>query len=356
MKNLVFLLFVIFSISGTAQNIFSPGYVVTAEGDTIRGLLLEKSDDEMSRRLIFRISEEAEIQKLTGTGISAFRFDSGREFERKTLLPKPGENRDTTYIFAKNVLRGQTDVFIGRHIQKRFPEIFLEDHINNTSIQVYRSRKDLDMKEFLNRFYNNPDALNNPQGVRFIEKRLLKTLAHQNAGQSAGYRISAYRESKENEWILMAGMPVDYSTKAIHFRGAVYFSRTRTERTSNFSSIFGIIYHHWERKEISITGTQQYGEMNTKWQMINLMPIGIRFQGNSGTFRPYGYIGAGIGLLRETDVSLEAIGNSGDRVSRRIVPTINSGIGIKTKIGKHFLITELTPTVHNLFLNLGMAI
>src|SRR5690606_40586881 len=94
MKNLVFLLFVMLSIPVTAQNVFSPGYVVTSEGDTIRGLILEKSDAEMSRRLIFKSSEDAEIQKHSVSSLSGFGFDSGREFGRRTVLPKPGKNED----------------------------------------------------------------------------------------------------------------------------------------------------------------------------------------------------------------------------------------------------------------------
>lgn len=57
--------------------------------------------------------------------------------------------------------------------------------------------------------------------------------------------------------------------------------------------------------------------------------IGIRFQGNSGNFRPYGYIGGGIALLRETDVSLEGIMDAGEEISWGFLPTLNSGIGVK---------------------------
>lgn len=356
MKNLVLLLFVMLSLPVTAQNIFSPGYIITAEGDTLRGFILEKSDAEMSRSLIFKTSEDAEIQKYSVRSITGFGFDSGREFERRIVLPKPGKNEDTTYIFAKNILRGQTDVFLGRHIQKRNPGIFLHNNSNNTSIQVYKSRGALDLEEFLKIFYNNTDSLSNPQGVRFSKKKLVKTIAAANRAQNMNFPDSVYRENIENEWIFLAGIPIDYSKTAIHFRGAVYFSRTRTERTPKFSSLFGIIYHHWERKNMEIPGTQQYGEMNTKWQMINLMPVGIRFQGNSGNFRPYGYIGAGVALLRETDVSMEGIADTGDEVSWRFLPTLNSGIGVKTRIGNYFLITELTPTRNNVFVNLGLSI
>lgn len=356
MKDLVLLLFVILSIPVTAQNIFSPGYIITAEGDTLHGLILDTSDAEMSRRLIFKTSEEAEIQKHSVRSLTGFGFDLGREFERRIVLPKPGKDEDTTYIFAKNLLRGQTDVFVGRHLQKRYPEIFLDNNSNNSSIHIYRSRIDLELEEFLKTFYNSPNSLDNPQGVRFREKKLLRNIAAENDIRSVDFPVSVYSENIDNELILLAGMPVDYSKTAIHFRGAVYFSKTNIEKSPNFSFFSGIIYHHWERKKVSIPGTQQYGEMNKKWQMINLMPIGIRFQGNSGNFRPYGYIGGGIALLRETDVSLEGIMDAGEEISWGFLPTLNSGIGVKTKLGRHFLITELTPTRNNLFLNLGLSI
>lgn len=358
MKNLVFLLFVIGSLSGTAQSQFTPGYIVTAEGDTIRGLIYERSDAEMSRRIIFKISEDEKIQKYNLKTLSAFGFDSGREFEKRLLLPKPGNEVDTTFIFAKNLLRGNIDLFAARHNQKRKPDLFLDNNSGNASIQIYRSgvAKSSSLDEFLETFINEPNTLPNPLGLKFKEKRLLRSIAVHNKTMGEQFPDSVYKENIEHNWDLIAGLPVDYSREAVHFRAAIYFNRTNIERTPSFSYLAGIIYHHWERKDMPILGTQQYGEMNTKWQMINLMPLGIRFHGYSGNFRPYGYIGIGAALIWQTDVSFDNIGDPGDRISREFQPTINSGLGIKTRIGKHFLITELTPTTNNLFLNLGWSI
>ncbi len=355
MKNLVLLLFVILSVPVTAQNIFSPGYIV---GDTLRGLILEKSDAEMSRRIVFKSSEEADIQKHSTRTLSAFGFDSGRQFERMAILPKPGKGEDTTFVFAKNMLRGQTDVFVGRPIQKRHPEIFFRNNSSNFSTQIYRSRdaQALEMEEFLSLYYNKPDSLLHPLAVRLQEKKLLRKIAEYNILHSAYFPDSLYREKIANDWIFLAGIPIDYRKEAIHFRGAVYFSRTNTERTPNFSSIHGIIYHHWERKDIEILETQQYVGMNTKWQMLNFIPIAIKFQGSSGNFKPYGYIGAGMAVVREKNIYTEDVTNKRDQVSWRFLPTFNSGIGIQTRLGKNFLVTELTPTLNNLFLNIGLFI
>lgn len=90
MKNLVFLLFVMLSIPVTAQNVFSPGYVVTSEGDTIRGLILEKSDAEMSRRLIFKSSEDAEIQKHSVSSLSVLDLIQGGNLEEGPFFPNQG--------------------------------------------------------------------------------------------------------------------------------------------------------------------------------------------------------------------------------------------------------------------------
>lgn len=358
MKNLIFLLFVILSIPVTAQNRFTPGYIITNEGDTIRGLIYEMADAEMSRKLIFKTTEDVEIQKFSVKNLIGFGFDSGREFEKRTLLPKPGKDEDTTYIFAKNLLRGEIDVFAARHFQKRNPDLFLDNNSKNTSIQIYRSGDtgNISVDEFLKSFLNEPDTWPNMWGVKFREKRLLRSIALHNKTMSKQFPDSVYKENIEYNWDIIAGLPVDYSRDAVHFRAAIFLNRTNTERTSNLLYSLGIIYHHWERKDIAIIGTQQYGEMNTKWQMINLMPLGIRFQRNSGNFRPYGYIGAGVALIREADVSLDGIMNTGEQISWGFHPTINSGIGIKTRIGKHFFITELTPTANNLFLNFGLSI
>ena len=358
MKNLVFLLFVIWCVPLTAQNLFAPGYIVTAEGKTIPGLIYEKADAEMSRWLIFKTSEDSENQKYNVKTLSAFGFDSGREFERRLLLPKPGNEGDTTYIFAKKLLRGNIDVFAARHFQKRKPDLFFDNNSRSASIQIYRSGNEeaISVDEFLEIFINEPNTLPNPLAVKFREKWLLRSIAAHNKTLNRQFPDSVYKENIEHNWDIIAGLPVDYSRDAVHFRAAIYFNRTNSERTPNFSYLSGLIYHHWERKDISVLGTHQYEEMNTKWQMINLMPLGIRFQGNSGNFIPYGYIGAGVALIRETDVFLEGIADQPDQISREFQPTINSGLGIKTKIGRNFLITELTPTTNNLFLNFGWSI
>ncbi len=352
MKNLVFLLFVILSATATAQNTFTSGYVVTSEGDTLRGLIFEQSDFEMSRRIIFKTSEDAEVRKFTTKQLGGFGFDSGREFETRILISKRDRDEDTTFIFAKNVLRGEIDVFVGRRFQKEQPDLFLDNNSNTTPIQIYRSRlpEAIGLKEFLTLFYNAPDALKNPQPVRFREKELIKNIAAQNDTVN-NFPVFVYREKIEQNWDLLVGMPVDYSKAAVHFRGAAYFNRTRIERNSNISLLHGIIYHHWEGKEINNSESLPQEEINKKWQLINIMPIGIKFHGNFGIFRPYGYIGAGAAVLRETNF---IVGE--EHLRWKFIPTLNSGIGVRTRIGKHYLITELTPTINNLFLNLGLSL
>ena len=358
MKYHILLLFVILSVPVTAQGIFSPGYIFTTEGDTLRGFILERSDAEMSRKIVFKTTKESEIQKHSTKTLSGFGFDSGREFETMILLPKPGKNEDTTYIFAKNMLRGHTDVFVGRYIQKGHPEILFRNNSNNSSNQIYRSRdsNSLGMDEFLNSYYSDSKFLHNPQGVRFQEKKILREIAKQNNIYSADFPDSVYKEKIDYDWTILAGMPADYSKDAIHFRGAVYLSRTKTERSSGISSIHGIIYHHWERKNTAFPGTHQYGMITDKWQMINVMPIGIKIQDYVGDFRPYGYLGAGVAMLREDIISFDNAPGMEGGVTWSFLPTFNMGIGIKTRLGKNFLVTELTPTINNLMLNIGLSI
>ncbi len=358
MKNLVVLLFVMLIGPVTAQNIFSPGYIVTEAGDTIRGLIYEKSDEELSRKLIFKTSESAEEQKYTTRNIVAFGFESGRVFERRVLLPKPGKDVDTTYIFAKNLIRGNIDVFAVRQFQKRRPELFLDHNSKNASIQIYSSgnAEALSFEEFAKAFTNNPNILQNPLGVKFREKGLLKNIASHNDTVRNNFPMLVYREKIEYDWDLIGGLPIDNSRHAVHFRMGIYLNKTRIERTSKFSSLYGIIYHHWEKDDILIPEDITLGEINKKWQLLNIIPIGIKFQGDSGAFRPYGYIGVGAALLRETNIMFVNDIATDDHIRWKFFPTINSGIGLKTRIGQHYLITEFTPTINNLFLNLGLSL
>lgn len=358
MKNLVVLLFVMLIGPVTAQNIFTSGYIVTEAGDTIRGLIYEKSDAELSRKLTFKTSESAEEQKYTNRNIVAFGFESGREFERRVLLPKLRMDGDTTYIFAKNLIRGNIDVFAGRQFQKKNPDLFLDHNSKNTSIQIYSSRnaEALSFEEFAKVFKSNPKILQNPLGVKFTEKRLLRNIASHNDTVKNNFPVLVYREKIEYNWDLIGGLPIDNSRQAVHFRIGVYLNKTRVERTSKFSLLHGIIYHHWEKDDILIPEGITQGEINKKWQLFNIIPIGIKFQGDSGAFRPYGYIGVGAALLRETNIRVVNDIANEDHIRWKFFPTINSGIGLRTRIGQHYLITEFTPTINNLFLNLGLSL
>ncbi len=48
--------------------------------------------------------------------------------------------------------------------------------------------------------------------------------------------------------------------------------------------------------------------------------------------------------------------NTGNETQFAFLPTLNAGLGLKIKAGNTFVITELTPTINNIFLNVGISL
>lgn len=357
-RSLLFIFSFLWFLQGYAQDIFKEGYIIILEQDTIFGLIYERSDAEMVKKIGFKRSAESFIQEFIPSELLGFGV-SGRNFERMAVVSSRRSISDTSYIFAKNVLRGKIDLFVRRHIQKKKPDIFLVNNQTGEEVLLYRSKSSEvskeDFEEFLSKFKNDSTLAENSFALKYSEEKIRRDILQYNKGYSGNFLSRVYNEKVERGMDILVGLPVT-STGGVHFRAAAYYNRSKIERSSNFSWIHGLVYHHWSKEEIQFPTTIQEGEINQKWQLFNLVPLGINFHGNNRSIRPYGYLGVGVALLRETHKVVENYIETGDKIRFTAFPTINTGIGAKIKIGENFLITEVTPTVNSIFINLGFSI
>lgn len=350
----------------SAQDTFVPGFIITEEQDTINGYLLEKTDAELARKVIFKREKKGISKTYKPAELLGFGFDNSRIFRKMATILSPEE--DTTYVFAKNLVKGKIDLYVLRYANQNNPDIFLIN--NNTSARVELSRPES------RRFFRKNGKIYSPFNFSYVsklrlikgdssafdarsypkysERRIKNDILNYNRAHANEYPIEVYKEELKFNYDFLAGIPVSSSVE-LHFRVGVYRNKSRVERTTNFSVMQGIVYHHWSKDENQVPVIQE-GNSNYRWQFLNVIPLGINFHGNSKIVQPYGYAGVGFGVALMND---HIIGNGeiqGEETKFWFSPTLNFGVGAKIRLGRTFLITELTPTINGLFWNAGFSL
>lgn len=352
-----------------SQNTFEPGYIITTSGDTLQGFVLEKNDAAMAHRISFKSNLQATIERFKATELSGFGFNNGREFQQMPIRVLRGTAWDTSYIFAKNMLRGKIDLFVWRHPQKVRPDIFLYNNVSGKTAHLQKPAKreqEIDGKTYIVRddryigFLNliKKDSITSivSEPVKFYEKHIKRDILSYNQEYQASFPVQEYSEKIKRTTDILAGLPISSHHGGLHFRLGVYRQIKNTEKFSNFSLFRGIVYHHWSDDSPEVPSIRN-GSSNFRWQFLNIIPVGINFHGDRGWIRPYGYAGLGAGVVMLTDKVVENRVYTGDDETKFVFfPSLNAGLGLKIKTGNTYIITELTPTINNIFFNLGISL
>lgn len=373
MKNLL-LFFIIFlgSLSLAAQSGFEKGYIVTSENETIRGMLQAGTDAELATQIVFKTGPNGTAKAYSPEEVSSFGFDNGRRFERMPVIylkeTAAETSLDTSYIFAKNLVQGKIDMYVRRFPNRPKPHIFLTNRRTEDTVHLKRPGRNellgMDGRALKDRNFlymeklewiKDPSAnFNNPERIKYSEKRIKKHILKYNQQFEEEFPVHKYSEEINNEFTLLAGIPFQYSGE-LHFRTGLYRNKINVERTSNFSFMQGIVYHHRDddQREIPSSGAISY---DYRWQHLNIIPVGVNFHGNSKRIRPYGYAGLGVAVSMIRHRSFENFTDMGSETRYEVMPTINVGMGVKFRVGSNYAVAELTPTFNGIFANLGFSL
>lgn len=347
-----------------AQNYFEPGYIVNPQNDTIKGFILDSPDADHAIKIFFKPDQKTTPKIYKPKDLSGFGFNSGRIFEKMPVISE----KDTTYIFAKNLVRGKIDLFVWRHPNIVKPDIFLSNNETNKTVHLIKPEKkifpDNNGKSYTQRddqyfrklqlikedsvLYDNRDI------IKFSENRIKRDILDYNKQFQSQYKIKKYVEKVNYDYDIIAGLPVN-SSEDLHFRAGLYRNKSREERSTNFSLMQGLVYNHWSNDDKELPAIQD-GNSNYRWQLLNVVPLGINFHGNSKNIQPYGYAAIGAAVIMMKDHVIKGGVQQENETSFSVIPTVNFGVGTKIRLGKNFLIAELTPTITGLFWNVGFSI
>jgi hypothetical protein len=92
--------------------VFRPGWVLLAQGDTLRGEVEDNAWEEAPTRVRFRAAAGADIKTYAVPELRAFRLREGRFFRRETLPLDRGAQKQLSYLTTWLTRRPQPETFL----------------------------------------------------------------------------------------------------------------------------------------------------------------------------------------------------------------------------------------------------
>jgi hypothetical protein len=91
----------------SAQTNFRPGFVITNENDTLRGLINYKGDGGIEQKCDFKKSEGSEVKVFYPSDIKEFSFKDGNYYVSKKIKSNGAQNQ----LFLENLVHGMADLY-----------------------------------------------------------------------------------------------------------------------------------------------------------------------------------------------------------------------------------------------------
>jgi len=346
-----------------SQEEYRPGFIISNEGDTIRGILKFATDINHQNAVTYRKDLSGEDQTFLPHQLMGFGYSNGRSFE---TIQSSG---DSTHYFAKRLVDGKIALlmkYVGKSSESSF-HLYRQDTSLRVDIQPVQ-KKQIE-KEGRNYTLNDNKYIGllaiitessvndiNLRKVNNSQRSLTKFIANYNSRYDNSYSTSVYKEESKYRYDICAGIApfngTDYSSYRITlFRDKDFLESRRVTRR------IGLTYTYWEDpsepSEMDLSGN---GSANYRWQMLNAFPLGMQIQGRQSNFKLYAHADVGLSAIimdNYEHVDGEYTSNSSDIT---VIPMLQLSGGMKFRLGSGDLLAEITPSIFGkLYFNLGFS-
>jgi hypothetical protein len=338
------------------QEKFTQAYIITNEHDTIQGEILNKIDSKLAFEVLFKDeAPDSEVKTYFVSDLVGFKFNNGRTFERINFS---SNKQDTISVFAKKTLTGKIDMWIWRHSKNEL-DIFLENNSNQifahltkpddkTISEDGRKYVQHDYKvigQIINITNNEYKPSSRSKDLKYSEKNITDNISLINQKYEKQIPFNKYNEKFEFKHDIFIGIPIQLDSKSTEFKLGFFRRKIKVEKSRSFSTIIGITYYRWH----------EHGSYDdSRWQLINILPLGLHFQRKHKTIKPYAYAGFGLAILAISDYQkIVGYQNTGSKTTFLPHPTVYVGVGLQIKIGSNYLFAEVTPSVWNSSISIG---
>lgn len=336
-----------------------PDFIITTEKDTIPVRIVDKDDAALSSRVEFQQQGSDEMITKTPAEIDGFGFGYGRFF--KSI------ETDSDPVFAKRLLTGKLNMYIRRTESQKEYDVFLLGSDSNFVVKLdnpkKHTKKDAGQTVTLadNRYLGQLAWITGTQvsdkelaKLKFREKQLKKYINSYNRKFEDDYPTGVYQEQVDKSINISAGYPLFQGDKEFGIRGAVYLDKTFPEKSRQLKIRRGISYQYWIVDDKYLESYKESSK-NIRWQSISVLPFGVYFQGKKENFKLYAYAVFGVTVIITKDLVIGKHLKAGYQTDYLPLPTVNTGIGCKVKVGQNYLNLELTPALSGAFINLGFS-
>lgn len=369
MRKIIYIFLLLINIKAVSQT-FNSGYIISENGDSIPGYILDQIDNEMQFKIEFKnsIIDNSSIS-YSPEDILGFGFDYGRTFEQQSVAKG---NKDTLKVFAKRIVQGRINLYMNSNQIIANEELFLKNNNLDEVVHIKRPKKEIVTRPngskysyqskifigFLNYIVSDvPNYKIYNDKERFSTKKIINRIKEYNSLFSKDYSTSNYIEQRKFRYDLTIGIPINWNINGTQyksaFRVALYRNKIFPETTRKLSYISGFSYRYG-------SSLNNYNSTNRQ-HFISIIPLGLNYHRSKGLIRPYAYFGLGVTFLIQP---LQIVDEASIEESPRSIQTFlflfgfNLGAGVKVKVGSKFLNFEITPTGNGggVFLNVGLTI
>jgi len=346
-----------------SQEEYRPGFIISNEGDTIRGIIKFDTDVNHHKAVTYRKDFSGEDQTFLPHQLMGFGYSNGRSFE---TIQSPG---DTTLFFALRLVDGKIALlmkYVGKSSESSF-QLYRQDTSLRVDLlplqkkQIERDGRKYTLKD--NKYIGllaiiTESSMNDAKlrKVNYSQRSLTKFIANYNIRYDNSYSTNVYKEESKFRYEICAGIAPFNGTDYSSYRITVFRDKDFLE-SRKVTRRIGLTYTYWEdpsgQSEMDLSGN---GSANYRWQMINAFPLGIQIQGDQPNFKLYAHANVGLSAIimdNYEHVNGEYTGNSSDFT---VIPMLHLSGGMKFRLGSGDLLAEITPSIFGkLYFNLGFS-
>ncbi len=354
---------------------FNPGYIVTTKQDTLKGLILDGTDEELGLSLQFKKDQAAAAETFTPANAIAFEFDYQRKFKRLSFMSTDTSRHDSISVFAKKNMDGKIAFYTWTQVNKNQSDIFLTNWDTQLTVHLSQPEKKLVLKNerqftsesntrnlgLLQLVKGGMAGMPGMKNTSYSEKAIRRNILSYNRAAQQTYPVTIYKPRKGHAYEATLGWDLMSGPDSKSFRGSFMRHTFNPERTNTVSFVMAFIYKSRSGINtylaIANKATPDHIVTNYKEQTLSFIPLGVHLHGGSKKIRPFAYAGLGMSYtFRESSSTKNGL-DQGTTHDRMPAGAFNMGAGAKIKVGRsQFLVLDFTPVFGDgLYLNLGYS-
>jgi hypothetical protein len=338
---------------GLAQTDFQPGYILTMEKDSVKGLVYSPSGKAKVRSIEFKANETAPVQAYEPGMVMGFGYyQEDRYYQTLSLTDKTGPEN----VFGETLLRGKADLYYyddffylkKNDVVEKIGKVEERLSVKNGERFVYAHKIYIGI---LNRNFSDclPEKLLKGE-VAYNERDFVEVFKKYSECSGSDYYVyKTPPQSRKVTYYLLAGFNnsrLTYPDDLDIFKNDNNFfigggMAVPLPFFANRISLTGEITYHRNVYEGRKEGYTPSGLVGMKDYIFTIatikLPIGLRYSLSSGKIAPY--LGAGVTAFFNTDVNwqIEYEGQTQadyDITGKTANFVIWGGVGLDAKIHK----------------------